>query len=59
MQTWKDNFDLIREKLLSNQYQNIVSLPLSDEKETGSGGDQPVRDNLTDWNSFGGVIPPN
>lgn len=59
MQTWKDSLNLTREKLLSNQYQNIVTSPMSDEKETGSGGDQPVRDNLTDWNSFGGVNSPN
>jgi transposase InsO family protein len=54
MQTWKDSLHLAKEKLLNNQYQNVVSLPLSDETETGSGGDQPARDNLTDRNGFEG-----
>jgi transposase InsO family protein len=54
MQTWKDSLHLAKEKLLNNQYQNVVSLPLSDQTETGSGGDQPARDNLTDRNDFEG-----
>ena len=29
---------------------NIVSLFLSDEADTGTGGDQPARNNLTEWN---------
>ena len=52
MQTWKDSLHLAREKQLNNQYQNVVSLPLSDETETGSGGDQPARDNLIDRNGL-------
>jgi len=52
MQTWKDSMHLAKDKLLNNQYQNVVSLPLSDETETGSGGDQPARDNLIDRNGF-------
>lgn len=47
------------EKLLNNHSQNVVSLPLSDETETGSGGDQPARDNLTDWNGQKGQISPS
>jgi hypothetical protein len=35
--------------LIICNYQNIVSLRLSDEADTGSGGDQPARNNLTDW----------
>ena len=31
-------------------YQNIVSLSLSDESDTGSGGDRPTRNSLTEWN---------
>jgi hypothetical protein len=54
MQTWKDSLHLTKEKLLNNQYQNVVSIPLSVGTETGSGGDQPARDNLTDRNGFEG-----
>jgi len=37
-----------------NQYcQKVVSLCLSDEAEAGSGGDQPVRNNLTECNGKG------
>ncbi len=50
MQTWIDSIHLAKEKILSNHYQNVVSLPLSGEKETGSAGKQPASDNLTDWN---------
>lgn len=52
MQTWKDSLHLAKEKQLNNHYQKVVSLPLSDETETGSGGDQPARDNLIDRNGF-------
>ncbi|MDR1729449.1 MAG: IS481 family transposase, partial [Prevotellaceae bacterium] len=41
MQTWIDSIHLAKEKILSNHYQNVVSLPLSGEKETGSAGKQP------------------
>jgi len=34
-------------------YQNIVSLSLSDEADRGSGGDQPARNNLTECNGTG------
>jgi hypothetical protein len=58
MQTWKDSINLAKEKILSNHYQNVVSLPLSGEKETGAAGKQPVSDNLTDWNGQGGIKSP-
>jgi len=58
VQTWISSINLAKEKLLDTHYQNFVSLPLSDETETGSGGDQPVRDNLTDWNGQRGQISP-
>lgn len=54
MQTWNDSLHLAKEKQLNNHYQNVVSLALSDETETGSGGDQPARDNLIDRNGFEG-----
>ena len=59
MQTWNDSLYLAKEKLLSNHYQNVVSLPLSGEVETGSAGEQPVRNNLTDWNGQGGRKSPS
>jgi hypothetical protein len=36
--------------LLTCYYQNVVSLSLSGEADTGSGGDRPVRNTLTEWN---------
>ena len=59
MQTWNDSILLAKEKMLSNLYQNVVSLPLSGEKETGSAGKQPDSDNLTDWNEQGGLKSPS
>lgn len=59
MQTWMDSLHLAKDKLLSNHYQNVVSLPLSGEVETGSAGEQPVRNNLTDWNGQGGLKSPS
>jgi len=59
MQTWNDSLHLAKEKLLNNQFQNVVSLSVSDETEAGSGGDQPARDNLTDWNGQKGQISPS
>lgn len=59
MQTWNDSLHLAKDKLLSNHYQNVVSLPLSGEVETGSAGEQPVRNNLTDWNGQGGLKSPS
>jgi len=41
-------------------YKIVVSLFPSDEADTGSGGDQPARNNLTDWNGLGrNAISPN
>ena len=45
--------------LNSKNYQNIVSLFLSDEAEPGTGGDQPVRNNLTECNGKGERKFPN
>lgn len=59
MQTWNDSLHLAKEKLLSSHYQNVVSLPLSGEVETGSAGEQPVRNNLTEWNGQGGLKSPS
>lgn len=58
MQTQNESLHLTKEKLLSNHYQNIVSLPLSDQTEMGSGGDQLNRDNLTERNKKGGQNIP-
>lgn len=58
MQTWNDSLHLANDKLLSNHYQNVVSLPLSGQEETGSAEEQPVSNNLTDWNGLGGPKSP-
>jgi hypothetical protein len=58
MQTFKDSLHLAKEKILESHYQKNVSLPLSGEVETGSGGDQPVRNNLTDKNDNGALMAP-
>lgn len=58
MQTWVDSKHLAIEKMLDLQHQNFVNLPLSSEVETGSGGDQPVRNNLTDRNDQGALTSP-
>ena len=59
--------DLIREdtvtaehliKMLETLYKNNVTLQLSGETDEGSGGDQPSRNNLSDWNDQGGVKSP-
>ena len=50
MQTWNNSLYLAKEKLLSNQFQNLLSLTVSDQTKTGSGGNQPARDSLTNWN---------
>ncbi|MBB4038369.1 transposase InsO family protein [Dysgonomonas hofstadii] len=59
MQTWNDSLHLANDKLLSNHYQNVVSLPLSGQEETGSAEEQPVSNNLTDWNGLGGPKSPS
>jgi hypothetical protein len=58
MQTWGDSLHLAKEKMLTDHFQNDVSLPVSDQAETGSGGDQPARNNLTDWNGQGDQKSP-
>ena len=50
MQTWNDSLYLAKEKILTDHFQNDESLTVSVQAETGSGGDQPFRNNLTDWN---------
>ena len=52
-QTWIDSLHLTKNKMLDNHFQNDVSLHLTGEAETGSGGDQPARNNLSDWNGQG------
>lgn len=59
MQTWLDSIHLAKEKMLSDHYQNVVSLLPSGEKETGSAGEQPASDKLTDWNGQGGLKSPS
>lgn len=59
MQTWLDSIHLAKEKMLSDHYQNVVSLLPSGEKETGSAGEQPASDNPTDWNGQGGLKSPS
>jgi hypothetical protein len=46
------------EKMLDTLYQKDITLHLTDEAETGSGGDHPVRNNLSDWNE-GGLNSPH
>ena len=42
------------------KHKNVLPLFPSDEADTGSGGDQPARNNLTDWNGQGrNEISPN
>lgn len=59
IQTWNDSLHLAKDKLLTNHYQNVVSLPLSGEVETGPAGEQPASNNLTDWNGQGGRKSPS
>lgn len=57
-QTWNAGLHLAKEKMVSTLYQKVVSLPSSDEEETGSAGEQPARNSLIDWNGQGGQNPP-
>ena len=41
------------------KYKNVVSLYLSEEADTGSGGDQPARNTLTECNGNGERKFPN
>jgi hypothetical protein len=57
-QTWKESLHLANNKMLDSLYQKDVNLYLTGEAETGSDGDQPVRNNLSDWNGQGGPNSP-
>ena len=59
MQTWLESKHLADEKNLDNKFQNFVHLLPSGEAETGSGGDQPDRNNLTDRNEEGAKLSPS
>jgi putative transposase len=43
-------------KVVNNYY--LHNFGMSGEAETGSAGEQPARNNLTDWNSQGGLYDP-
>jgi hypothetical protein len=43
---------------MNTQCQKFISLHLSGEVETGSAGEQPVRNSLNDWNGHGGLTSP-
>ena len=43
---------------MNSQCQKFLSLHFSGEVETGSAGEQPVRNSLTDWNGHGGSKSP-
>jgi transposase InsO family protein len=59
MQTLNDSKHLADEKMLDLQSEKIVPLLEAGKAETGSGGDQPVRNNLPDdWNGQGAPNEP-
>ena len=39
-------------------YKKVLPLPLPDEADPGSGGDQPARNTLTTWNGKRGAQVP-
>lgn len=57
MQTWKESIHLTKGKLLDALNQKFVSLTPSDEVETGTTGEQLVRNNSTGWNGREGESP--
>ncbi len=57
-QTWNETLHLTKSKMLDTQFQKDVSLYLTGEAEPGSGGDQPDRNILSDWNGHGGINGP-
>jgi len=57
-QTWNESLHLTKNKMLENHFQKDVNLHLTGEAETGSGGDQPARNILSDWNEKGGNLSP-
>ncbi len=58
-QTWNDSLHLTKNKMLDTLYQKDVSSFLTGEAETGSGGDQLVRNILSDWNGLGAPKSPH
>jgi transposase InsO family protein len=58
MQTWIDSLHLAKDKMLDALCQKDLSLPVSGEAETGSAGEQPARNILTDWNGQGADNSP-
>ena len=58
-QTWNDSLHLTKNKMLDTLYQKDVSSLLTGEAETGSGGDQPARNILSDWNGQGATKSPH
>ena len=58
-QTWNNSLYLTKNKMLDTLYQKDVSLNLTGEAETGSGGDQLVRNILSDWNGQGATKSPH
>lgn len=58
-QTWNDSLHLTKNKMLDTLYQKDVSSLLTGEAETGSGGDQLVRNILSDWNGQGATKSPH
>lgn len=58
-QTWNDSLHLTKSKMLDTLYQKDVSSLLTGEAETGSGGDQLVRNILSDWNGQGATKSPH
>jgi hypothetical protein len=57
-QTWTQSLHLTKNKMLETHFQKDVSLHPTGEAETGSGGDQPARNNLSDRNGQGGIKSP-
>lgn len=57
-QTWNESLHLTQEKMLDSHYQKDVNLQMTGETATGSGEDQPARDNLFDWNGQPGLQNP-
>jgi hypothetical protein len=57
-QTWTESLYLAKEKMLETHFQKDVSLHPTGKTETGSGGDQPARDSLSDWNGQPGSKTP-
>lgn len=58
LQTWHDSLHLTFKKSVSTHCQDDATLQVSDKTEAGSGGGQPARDSLTDWDGQLGIQPP-